>query len=187
MVSVLMGEGREAVLGRFAAASCIASTRVAVELLRSYGVRAGALCVEALVFNPAMAAAVAAGAPEPRCRAEMAVRQRRDGWHSIGIGLEDPGSPVWSGHVVCVVGGRGVLDLSLDQAIRPQHGIWTRPAWFEAEREFLAGGCEAAIEQAGSVIRYRARPHDRAFLHAPDWRELSRVRPILRQLEARLR
>lgn len=112
-----------------------------------------------------------------------------DGSYSSSLGLApehyDPARE-WAGHLVCVVDGPRcavVLDISLDQASRPQHGVHLRPHLFIASRDWLAGDAEHWEEDVdGSLLAYRVDPENTEYLCSPDWTDKGRREPTLRAL-----
>src|SRR5690242_14863693 len=81
--------------------SCIASTRVVLDLCRNYGITAIPLAVTAVAYNPKYAAAIEAGEKPPSGDpvAQAAWMDKRGAW-SIGVGLGgDPRPRRWPGHL----------------------------------------------------------------------------------------
>jgi hypothetical protein len=154
-----MGYGRD---------TCILHTRVAVDTLRSFGVRARGLAAQVMIGNSVWA---------DDCRRLNRLPASSAEWseHSwcLGIGFgADPRKerPGYDGHVIAVVNDRYGLDLTIDQAARPQHDIDLRPHFWKLAPGFAAGDAqEAFVVTGGSVVIYRPMPEDRAFLTAPDW------------------
>lgn len=125
LLRVLIDAGRPLILTKFERTSCLASTRVAVDYLAAFGYTARPLSVEAMLWN----------------RAALAVYERTGSWDEVAriartYTVEQPGGP-WSvgighgdgvGHVVAwLPTERLFVDLSLDQASRPQKGLATEP------------------------------------------------------------
>jgi hypothetical protein len=101
--------------------------------------------------------------------------------HSIGYG-QNPEDTGYDAHVVTVVERRFLLDLTLDQANRPQHSIELRPGYFLLPDGFLAGDEGAPMVLNGTYIRYTAVPDDRGFLTTPDWTLIRPSEPIIKRL-----
>lgn len=151
--------------------TCILHTRVAVDLLRHAGLRAAPLAVQVAVFNPAFARWANELGRMPTSHDDMAAT---DGAWAVHIGYgADPRAerPGFDGHVIATVNGRYALDLTIDQASRPQKGIVVGPHWWIMDDGFAAGGRVHAFRTAsGAYLRYEAMPEERAFLNAGDWR-----------------
>jgi hypothetical protein len=111
LVEDLKERVRPEIVREYGVDSCIASTRIATEWLRAHGVRARPLKVQVEVYTHAMAR---------RIIGDGQTLPGSDEW-SIGVGL--PGDLLapnkWAGHLVCVVEGRIVVDLSIDQVSAP--------------------------------------------------------------------
>lgn len=163
VVHYLVTRGREVMLEEFAAASCVASCRVARELLRAYGVGARALQVEATVYNAAYATALEEGSDPAAAEGARAVQLGADGAKGDGR------HPL---HVALVLED-GLLDPSLDQADRPAKDIAVGPSFFpwpsDADRDaFLTGATVLWKRQDGLAVTYRVR-RSRFFEDSPNW------------------
>jgi hypothetical protein len=91
----------------------------------------------------------------------------------VGSGDPEPGK--WPGHLVTVLGGQVLIDLTLDQADRPQHGILLpMPILAPCDPDFLAGQARVAGIVGGCRVVYEARPGDRSFERSNDWRSRKR-------------
>ena len=94
--------------------SCIASTRILIEVLRYFGCRAEPLPVKVLACNAAAAPLLEAGTP---------IAQWPESAYSIGVDATgtraDKG---WDGHLV-VTANRHLIDPSADQLDRPDHDL----------------------------------------------------------------
>lgn len=161
--------------------SCIMSTRVMCDIGEMIGINITPLTVRALVFNRVVA-------DEFRRRGDDEVPDEvirdlvanKGGW-ILDVGVrEGPTAPgQWAGHLVAVARTAGVdpvvIDLSIDQADRPEKGIKiTEPITFPvppAERAFLRGEQNAMLadRDSGILMVYLAYPGDVSFKDAPDW------------------
>lgn len=148
--------------------TCILHTRYAVDTLRDLGLRARPFTTRVMVGNA-----------EWRRIAEQIGRwPQADEWTDeawcVGVGFgADPRDerPGYDGHVIAVVNDRWALDLTIDQANRPQYGIELSPHYWPATPAFLRGDEPAQfLVGEGSHVHYDAMPDDREFLHTPDWR-----------------
>jgi hypothetical protein len=162
--------------------TCIAHTRVAPIVARQAGYRAEPLACQLVVLNgKAFARATELGR-------ELTADEYQDGdgmW-SLGIGYgQSPGTKGYDAHVVTIVERKYVLDLTLDQATRPQHDIHLRPGWFPMPDGFMAGDSAPGVVN-GSFVRYTAMPEDRKFLTVPDWVLIRPSDPIVRRVTTAL-
>jgi hypothetical protein len=118
---------------------CIAATAILNEVLDYFKLTARPLSVIATVFNPVMSERIEREGMPTLEEAERDWFPR--GCHSLAVGAGDPEPGKWPGHLVTVLGGRVLIDLTLDQANRPQHGIVLPvPIIAPPGRGFLDGG-----------------------------------------------
>jgi hypothetical protein len=103
-------ETRRAVLSRFNPDSCIATTRVLIDVLSYLGVRAQAWAVNLTLFNPEAWELYRMGIP---------AREWPPAAWSVGMRGDRAGEV---GHIVAVAGPR-LIDASIDQAARPGKGL----------------------------------------------------------------
>lgn len=160
--------------------TCILHTKVALLRARQDGLRAEALACKVQIANRAMLKVHErlGRAPEPD-------EWGPDAWSlGIGFGQPDPEErPGYDGHVVVIVAGRFLMDLTLDQASRPERGIFLRPGFFgPLSREFLRGATIVGFTMNGSEVRYEAMPGERGFLTKPDWTMVRAGDPTTRRL-----
>src|SRR5712692_6245543 len=122
ILSVLCDFGRKAILRRWRVDSCIASTRIGIEVLAYFGIPAEPLPVMTRVISPAAVRLIDEGrdlntvTPEecPQCWIV-------DIGFPPGEGAKPPDSEgFWWCHMVILALGRLIIDLSLDQAARPE-------------------------------------------------------------------
>lgn len=178
---------RAEVLRHFRPDSCIATTRLLVDVLASERIAAYALAVDARVANMAAERLLGAGtgSDSPASRAA---------WEAAGawvVAIERGEAPPhrWAGHLVAVVERRFLIDAALDQAARPERGIvLAGPVVAPVGEPFLRGR-EGLVGQLGATtVRYRARPGDRSYRTAPDWadptRRIAPLAAVLAQLAA---
>jgi hypothetical protein len=196
LITTLIEVGRPELLKRFRPDSCVESTRLVVEFLRSHGVRVSPLRVQVGVFNDAIVKRLEV-TPNPG-PGELARWERLDGSWSVGIGatsdamarakaadasLVVSASGGWSGHLVALIEGRIVVDLSLDQLNRPLHGINLHPVTFDVpDPRWLDGHIPLHLELDGCIVNYWAMPEDKSFLHLPAWRDVRLIAPELKTL-----
>lgn len=149
--------------------SCIASCRIGMDLLARFDIKAEPLAVKLLVLNAAYVRHIDESGHMAQSIEERERWYAEDGAHSIGIGIPhglDPGR-----HVVLIVEGELLWDLSIDQASRPERDIMlakpflapTSPA-FLAGREMLTGR-----NVGGTLVSYSARPGYDFWSSSPNW------------------
>ena len=190
ILEALAALARPLILERFGPSSCIASTAIGIDVLRRFGIGARPLPVRVEIYNPALAAALAAGNEPPTDPAARPAWMDAFGGWSIGLGMggdEEPGK--WPGHLVCWVDSPPVfVDLSLDQASRPARQIELGTAVFEPLPGFERGDQLAPFALPnGCLCRYQAVPAQQEFRRVPDWADRGRRSETVARIEAAIR
>jgi len=93
IVAALLELARPELLRVFRRDSCIVSTRVALDVLKTFGIAARPLSVKAVVYNAPYAARLERGMPLPASADELACWVREDGAWSVGLGFPNPDAP----------------------------------------------------------------------------------------------
>jgi hypothetical protein len=141
----IMLASREAVLKEFRIESCIATTRVIVNVCAYYGIAAHPMPVSVAAFSRAAWKLLGDGVPVSDWPREAG---------SVGVGcrrlLGKPLSTQWDGHLVAIAGNY-LLDGSLDQVSRPQRGLSLGPLAIGMPRDWDRVVCRAD----GVVIIYQ--------------------------------
>jgi hypothetical protein len=164
----------------FGRGTCILHTRLAIMRARQDGIRARALACRVHVQN-AEWVALTERLGHPPTEADF---EGTEAW-AMGIGFgQGEGRPGYDAHVVTVVEERYVLDLTIDQANRPQRNILLRPGHFEARDGFLDGEVGIGYEQKGSHVLYTALPDERGYLTVPDWTMVRAGDPVVKRMLA---
>jgi hypothetical protein len=148
---------------------CILATAALIDVFDYFKLTAKPLSVISTVFNPRMADRIALeGMPTPE-EAERSWFPPHDTCRSLAVGAGDPEPGKWPGHLVCVLDGKVLIDLTLDQADRPHRGIELPvPVIAPVNEEFLAGQGELVGMVNGCRVVYLARPEDRTFERSRD-------------------
>ena len=175
--------------------SCIASTRVTIEVMNHFGIPAKPLPVFTAVYNAAYALRYKAmGNRWPKDEDELERWHAECGAQSIGIGYHEgpPEAGKWPGHLVAVVNNRFLVDASVDQVEQCQHGIFLPGTLSErVTRPFLAGKewIEVAVHpdsdpdyKNSSIVRYRLCHESPPYDTSPDWCDPRRAGPIVRAI-----
>jgi hypothetical protein len=175
VIAGLVVHARPIMLEQVRPDSCIAMTRVGCEVLNHFGYVAAPLNVEALIVNREYHRRLEAGliAPDRKPTDEDFAA----GAWGIGMGLEEHMRQLATqgvnpaGHVVAVVGAY-LVDLSLDQASRPEKGINLAPHCFEFDGDVYAGACWTyRINGGEAFVEYQLRPDLETWRDSPDWRQ----------------
>lgn len=124
---------------------------MAVDVCRERGIRAKAL--------PASVEITATSDPED----------------SITLGIEgqrpaDAPDDFWDGHLVAILDGRLLVDLSIDSIARPELGVEPEPFVAEVPSEFVSGGT-VDLPVRGGQAQYRAQPQRKDYRDLPAWEQ----------------
>lgn len=168
---------RKLILTSYGPDSCIASTRIGIDVLEGLGLTARPLMVEAQLFNAPMLKLLESGVLDDMH--DQAERERlfdETGAWGMGIGMRDPKrtdlGPLNGIHVVAIVQEYALWDLAIDQASRPQHNMAIgRPLAVQASDGFLQGTEALVISEAHDLgaVRYRPKPKDTRYTLSPNW------------------
>lgn len=168
---------------------CLNATRVCIDVMRAFGIKARPVSVQAIVMNGIFRARFEALGRWPT-EAEMDAWVAEGGW-AIGVDTKgtDEASNAWGGHLVAVVQQRWLVDAAAIQMRRPERGILIPDIFTgEVQRPFLVGRGSAAFESgSGAVLNYRARLDDES------WKAMSGFQPhefnteMAREIAGRIR
>lgn len=165
--------------------SCIATTRLLLDVLARERIAAYALAVDARVANMAAERLLAAGTGSESLagRAAWVVA----GAWVVAIERGEAAPDRWAGHLVAVAERRFLIDAALDQAARPERGIVLAGPVVAPVGEAFLRGRQGLVGQLGATtVRYRTRPGDRSYRTAPDWADPTRRAAALAAVLARL-
>lgn len=142
--------------------SCVAMTRCAIEVLGVFGLYAVPAQVELIVMNKKMRELADAGKIDLEDRLpDWAVIE---GAWSVGIGVRP--TPEQVGHIVAIYEDY-MIDLSLDQAHRPNRNIIMKPSIFKVEESFNG---TYIYELNECYLVYHFRPDLQRWKGHIDWR-----------------
>jgi hypothetical protein len=152
---------------------CILATATLLDVLDYFKLPARPLTVEAWVCNPPMhERIIREGMPTPE---EAEASWFPEGCYSLCVGTGEKEKGKWAGHLVAVLADRVLMDLTLDQANRPDYGIvLPMPVVAPVPRAFLDGEGALSGLVGGCRVAYTARPGDRSFEHSNDWKSRKR-------------
>lgn len=158
--------------------TCILSTRVGLEVLRAFQVRARAVPVRVGIFNEPMVTRIGKEGRFPR-EGEVLKWNKEDG--SWGLGIGETGRVEegrFDGHMVLLAHGRVLVDLSIQQSNRPLRKIVLEPFAFTVGDGFLEGEQQTVVLNR-CTLRYDYFPEAEGWQMTPDWREVDRRQPIV--------
>jgi hypothetical protein len=163
---------REAVLKRYRPDSCIATTRVIVDVARHYGITVVPQPVSVCAFNAKGAELLQASVP---------LEQWPDDAHSVGVTGVGPSNPgTWNGHLIGLTDTH-MLDGALDQMSRPAKGLCLAPLTARLPPEGWAEDTGVKLEEAGILLLY-GRLDNQEYRTSRNW---SRRDPNVRHVTSR--
>ena len=163
VVTVVRGN----VLETFRQDSCIASTRVVIDVLDYFGIVARPRPVAAVAFNPEGYQLFLKGVP---------LEEWPKSAHSVGVKGTGPHvGDRWDGHLVAV-NETHLFDASLDQMSRPEQGIPLEASVFVMPAEVTSD--QVWWERADGVVVIYGWISDGAWRRSKNW---SRREPAIRQ------
>jgi hypothetical protein len=172
---------------RFRPDCCIAATRLTQLVLREFHFKVEPLPVRLLALNEAGAEYVDALQQGPV--SEEAV----DAWQAKGAWMVDIGRPGmkpepgrWPGHLVALINGGVLLDLTAPQASRPDRGILVDVLCLEVPAEFVSGELEWRAAALQGEVAMHIAPNDKYRL-GPDWYSPERYREIVPRIVDQIR
>jgi len=170
---------RPIILEYFRKDSCIASTRITIEVFSRLGFKAIPFACHVQIFNDKFREIFEREKHWPT-KGEMEKWITQGAW-SIGFGYGDHKGERYIGHLVAIVENKYLIDSSIDQAERPHKEIFF-PAILvtEVKRDFRRGKENLTIiNDRGTVMVYEPKIKDRKWEVSPDWTVISRHRPAV--------
>jgi len=170
---------RPIILEYFRKDSCIASTRITIEVFSRLGFKTIPFACHVRIFNGKFREIFEREKHWPT-KEEMEKWITQGAW-SIGFGYGDHKGERYIGHLVAIVENKYLIDSSIDQAERPHKEIFF-PAILVAEinRDFRRGKEKLTIiNDRGTVIVYEPKIKDRKWETSPDWTVISRHTPAV--------
>lgn len=120
----LLAVARPLILDEFSADSCIASTRIAIDVLDYFGIKADRMPISIAVFNQEAVTELASGTTMVNLHNKMATISVEEPGGPWSVGVGSGAGTGWAGHLVATIPDAGILiDLSIDQGNRPHKGL----------------------------------------------------------------
>ena len=173
---------RPIILEYFRKDSCIASTRITVEVFTRLGFKTIPLPCQVQIYNSKFREIFEREKHWPT-KEEMEKWITEGAW-GIGIGFGDNKEEGYLGHLVAIVENKHLIDSSIDQAERPNKEIFF-PAILvtEVNRDFRRGKDKLTIvNDRGTVMLYEPKIKDGKWEASPDWTVISRHIPAIERI-----
>ncbi|MBZ5619903.1 MAG: hypothetical protein LAQ69_14450 [Acidobacteriia bacterium] len=186
------GVAKSALRRHFSEDSCINSTRVLFDVYRAVRISAEAASVRTRIYSPGFVNRAYREGRMPESAEEVHSWTLEPGVWSVGIGHGlDHGKNKWPGHLVLRSEG-DLIDATIDQANRPQHGIVMPPMLLLAHTPDAFWRAEdlLGVEVNDCQVVYESRPRDNSYLVSPAWSGRSHVEgavasDLIRYLESK--
>lgn len=156
VISALVKVAREEILTVFDLDSCIASTRIGIDVLTYFGIQAKPIPVSVTIFNEEARVILDTEGLDAVVRAvwERSPHEPGGPW-TIGLGVQAAQKTPGPGHVAIAVPAKSTLiDLSLDQATRKRKDIILAPVALGIPDEI------SFFDQPGERMLYTVRLDD---------------------------
>jgi len=175
LISEFLSYARPLILEHFNSDSCIASTRVTIETMKYFGLDFKPLATQALVFNKPAWTHFRDNELEVN---DMEAWDKIDGSWSVGLGFPPNGDyKGFVGHLIAYSKSLSkIIDCSLDQATRPEHGIIVKPIVLNVDAGLFKKGNFFILDNV--VLLYRTMTNS-TYQSAPDWKLKSKWKPIV--------
>lgn len=181
----------------FNADSCIASTRIGINVLRYFGIGAKPLPLSVLVFNAEAANLIHEQGLEEFVRViKLQDPTTPSGPWSIGVGARrnpiDIALDAWQGHLIIEVPAyTAYMDLSIDQVNRPLKNIDVTPHWFNLEPDdpWVTGEVpvmEMNADDGTMLVLDRRVPDPDGFRKSTNWTGNNGVSAVLQDCTERI-
>jgi len=172
---------RGEILREFGLESCIGSTRITLEVMKKLKVPVKPLATKLYAMNVVMAKLIEEhGYPDSETLDQWVEEHNA---HSIGLGYgpPTPDDPGWDGHLVAFVGGRYLVDASIDQVERPAKDLHVPDVLVaRTETGFVTGKRPLIVWLPSAVLRYEAMvPQDLGYKTSPNWRLRYQTQPAI--------
>lgn len=157
--------------------SCLVSTRISLEVLKKLHFKdVRTMAVEVNIFNPLYSSK--GRLPESHEEAEA---WKAEGAWQIVVGdmtVEHP-PDYWPGHIVTIVNGTTMIDLSIAAAGRADKNIVMRPVLTTVPECFVKGEDKCALMVNDCMVIYEPRIKDVSYQGIKDWHNKARVAPVV--------
>lgn len=168
----------------FRADSCVASTRITIEVLSRFGIKARPFQVSPVAMNRQYAALLKAHGGWPSVEVFEEWKEQDPTIWSLGIDPVESNDKRYAGHLVART-GRYIIDASADQLTRVPRGIIVPGVIVLEHNERFFRGEQNLIKnlELGGVVLYSIPAvENNTYLDAPDWRKTEHIRPVIKEI-----
>lgn len=171
IIEALLNQATPVLQREFKPDVCILGTRMAIECLDAFGVRARPQPVGMMVFNAEARALAEGGMPVEELQEVMRriPKEQPGGPWVIGVDPnDDPRDGRFNGHLVAIAGSV-LVDLTLPQVNRPHKGIKLDPTAITLGPLWDEEGHDGDITDDGVMVIWEKADHNLNWQLAPDW------------------
>lgn len=162
-------------------ATCIGSVWCLCAALRHLRVTdVYALTVNLTIMNATLLACMKEHGRAPQTIEEAQAWRATGAYGMMTKSMDQAGPNEWAGHLVAIVYRRRLIDPTLDQYSRPQHGIILSPYITAVIEPALRGRVTMTTAVGnGTMVSYEARPGDKSYRQSPQWGDTDVNRAIV--------
>lgn len=186
VLEAITTHARPVLLEEFRADSCIASTKIGIDVLAYFGLRGQPLALSAMLFNAEAVQMLSDGTSMEELHDIMKAipADEPGGPWSLGLGVGAGQPNTWPGHLVISLPAYGtIVDLSADQASRPHknltvqtfHATITNEPWWTGEDPVVM----FTTDEGATVLLDRRSPDPDGYRRSPNWRLEGNSTPAL--------
>jgi hypothetical protein len=160
---------------------CIAATRITIEVLKKFHFKdVKPLVVEANVFNETYLKK----GRTPKDHEEAQAWLAEGAWQVVvGDKTVQTDYPItWPGHLVAVVNGKYMVDLSITQATRPHKNINLSPIASIVPEDFVKNQDKCGLMFNDCLVVYVSYPKDVSYQRARDWWDKKRCDEFVKEI-----
>lgn len=171
MIKAIASVAPRTIFRKYQVNSSIAGSRIVIEVLKKLHFKnVKPLVVEANVFNEIY---VKKGrTPESH---EEAQAWFEEGALQVVLGerTEEPPAGIWAGHLVVLIDGTAIFDITAMQANRPQKSINLTPVFTTVPENFVRGEDKCGLIFNNCMVVYGSYPTDTSYQAYRDWNDLA--------------
>lgn len=180
MVKAIAQVAPRVVYKNFPINSCIAGTKVVLEVLKKLHFKnVKPLVVEANVFNEVYYQK----GRLPTSKEEAQAWLDEGAWQVVlGDKTLPPPPKIWAGHLVVLMDDSAIFDVTVSQANRPNKKINISPLFTTVPENFVRGEDKCGLIFGNCMIVYNAYPQDTTYQAYKDWNDPSVTKKAINEV-----
>ncbi|MBD2461047.1 hypothetical protein H6G89_08330 [Oscillatoria sp. FACHB-1407] len=163
---------REEILRGYVQESCIATSKLLLQVLHELGIQARPIPNTVLVMNQPYAANVNRIGRLPQGK-ELETWSKQDNSYSVGLGFGMGSPDRWTGHLgilVTIANSNLLIDASVDQVNSPKRLLAIEPPVIApVPEQFATREASVMVEQNQCLLIYTSKPGNDSFRQTPAW------------------